>query len=223
MTEQDLSYLRFLLARGHVISGPVLELGAGYGGTTSASIIRDAGLHYEATDLTPSPGVTYVANFENGDGVETIRSAQRYGTVLVLNVLEHTFDPISVADNAVSLLREGGTLVAITPVVWPIHHYPIDCHRLLPDWYRRYASTRGLELDADLFHYVQYGPVGSFLEGDGHERLPLPAEGRKFHRMWSRGIQKIFNTYGRGMTNESHIAIGCVLRKAGNSGTDTRS
>jgi SAM-dependent methyltransferase len=63
-----------------------------------------------------------------------------------LNVLEHVFEPIKILENARSLLRPGGVLIAATPCVWPIHNYPIDCARLLPDWYRRYAQQKGLPL-----------------------------------------------------------------------------
>ena len=212
MTGHDISYIQFLLTRRDVITGPVLELGAGYDGMTCAQLIADEGLSYESTDVQPGPRVTYVADFETGDGLDAIRARGRFGTVLVLNVLEHTFNPIQVADNALSLLRDEGALVCITPAIWPLHNFPIDCQRLLPDWYRRYAESRSLELDPDLFHYVDLGPVHSYLDTGGNERLPQPDERQRMRRLWSRGIHKIFNTYGRGMTSMSHVAIGCVLR-----------
>ena len=53
-------------------------------------------------------GVDYPADFEKPEDMGVFRPIGLLGSVLILNVLEHTFDPIRVLDNAATLLRPGG-------------------------------------------------------------------------------------------------------------------
>jgi hypothetical protein len=126
-------------------------------------------------------------------------------------VLEHTFEPIKVLDNALKFLAAGDTLVCITPIVWPIHNYPIDVCRLLPDFYSCYAKTRGLKLAPNYFRYVGYGPVETFKLPDGAYILPRDKSMTGMRGLYSRIIHRAFNTYGRGMWFRPNIAIGAVF------------
>ena len=214
MTRDDLTYIAEISMRPF-FCGPVLELGAGYGGATCRGIVQSKGLAYQTTGLAAAPGVDFVANFESGEGVEELLAAGPFSTVLVLNVLEHTFDPVTVLDNALLVTAEaGGALVVLTPVVWPIHNYPIDCCRLLLDWYRRFAATRGVPLLEDTFQYVGYGRVDAFRTSDQQDHLPPPGfRSPSLHRLYSRAIHKLFNTFGRGMCSPSHVVLGGVFIK----------
>ena len=212
MTDGDARYVQALLD-GSVLQGPVLELGAGYGGSTCRKLIGDAGLEYFATDVVASEGVTYVADFSDQENVARVFGDTRFGCVLVLNVLEHTFVPTQVLDCALGLVKTGGKCVVITPALWPLHNYPIDACRLLPDWYERYASTRGCTLQAECFDFIGYGNLSKFRDQDGQYSFPLPSAGNTFKHLWSRIIHKAFNTHGRGMAFPSHVAIGAVFRK----------
>ena len=118
MVGADTEYIRRLIA-DNVISDPVLELGAGYGGFTSRTLIEAAGLRYYGSDTARGPGVDYEADFERPEDMAIFQPIAPLGSVLILNVLEHTFDPIQVLDNARTLVRRGGTLVVMTPAVWP--------------------------------------------------------------------------------------------------------
>ena len=124
------------LLRGNVFSGPVLELGTGYGGATCRAIVEASGLRYMGTDVEEGPGVDIAANFEKTGDMAALADAGPFGAILILNVLEHTFEPIRVLDNARTLLKPGGALVVLTPAVWPLHSYPIDTWRILPDFYQ---------------------------------------------------------------------------------------
>lgn len=209
MTSADLIYIKRLVDE-RVINGPVLELGAGYGGETCKQLIAGEGLSYHTTDIVPSVGVDYVANFESADILEYFPNNPRFRSVLILNVLEHTFNPIHVLDNARKLLCQGGALVIVTPCIWPIHDYPIDCYRLLPNFYEKYAESRQMYLDRQRFEYLGHGLIASNIEEAGKYRFPLPAQGISHWK--SRIIHRVFNTFGRGMSAPSHVAIGAVLR-----------
>ena len=69
---------------------------------------------YYGTDLQAGSGVDVPANFERREEMAAFSRIAPVGTVLILNVLEHTFDPISVLDNARSLLMRDGALVEPT-------------------------------------------------------------------------------------------------------------
>jgi SAM-dependent methyltransferase len=206
MVPNDLDYIRQVLAAG-LIYGPVLELGAGYGGDTCRDAIEAAGFAYFASDAFAGPGVDYVADFEKPVAID-----RRFGSILVLNVLEHVFEPIEVLDNALLLLESGGTLVVLTPTIWPLHHYPIDSQRLLPSWYDRYAETRGLELVRDLFRFIPGGKVDEFRNERGYCYPPISQSALSLK--WSAAVHKLFNTAGRGLTVPSHLAIAAVMQKA---------
>ena len=210
MIDSDLNYIRVLIS-DNVISGPVLELGTGYGGATARAEIEAAKLQYYGTDLSPGPGVDFVADFEHSDQMAIFDTATPFGSVLILNVLEHTFDPIRVLDNAAILLRSGGVLVVLTPSVWPLHNYPMDAWRILPNFYEEYAKRRGLDLVEQYFEYVGLGPVANFRNTDGTYSYPPPCR-PGFRSTLSRAVHKSFNTFGRSMFQPSHIAVAAVFR-----------
>jgi len=67
MVPQDLAWIQSLIDK-KAISGPVLELGAGYGGKTAKSLIEKTGLTYYSTDIhkpAGGEGVDFIADFED--------------------------------------------------------------------------------------------------------------------------------------------------------------
>jgi hypothetical protein len=210
MIAADVDYVRRCLARGW-IEGPCLELGAGIVEHSCHALLEDAGLEAVRTDMTPAPGLSFCVDFESDVAViEAASGGRRFRTVLVLNVLEHTFDPVCVLDNALALVAPGGALVVITPTVWTLHSYPIDCWRVNPDFYMTYCVRRGLELVEGSLEFVGFGPVKRGADGT----FELPASGTSsMHRGWSRLIHKGFNTTGRGHLFPSHISCSAVMRR----------
>jgi|SRR5438874_5456130 len=209
MVGADLEYVERLL-RAHAIKGPVLELGTGYGGTTCRAIIEANRLMYYGTDLQAGSGVDVPANFERREEMAAFSRIAPVGTVLILNVLEHTFDPISVLDNARSLLMRDGALVVLTPAIWPLHNFPMDTWRILPNFYEEYARRRGMRLIVEYFEYVGFGPVSQFRDDKSLYSFPPPA--RKGWRLaYGRVLHKALNTFGRAMFHPSHVAVGAVL------------
>lgn len=210
MTDNDAGYVRKLIDDG-VLRGDVLELGAGYGGETCREMIVGSGMRYFASDMTPSPGVDFVLDFEKDDVAGAMPAGTRFDGILVLNVLEHAFEPIRILDNCARLLKPSGALVVIAPAAWTLHSYPVDCYRFLPDWFDRYAETRGMTIDADRFEYVGYGPVRRFADPEGRYALPPPT--KSAFRYWrSRVVHKLFDTFGRGMVSPGNLGIGAVMR-----------
>lgn len=222
MTSDDERYIERLLAMGRLRS-PCLELGVGYSGMNNKARIQAARIEYYGTDRVPGPDVDFVVNFEDTGAVRALQGpAPRFGSALVLNVLEHTFDPIRVLDNVVSLIAPGGTCAVVTPTVWPLHNFPSDCWRINPDFYEQYASRRGLQLDESTFEYVAQGRVRSICNADGSYALPKPWNGGS--GLWSRVVHKVFHTHGRRMFFPSHVAVGAVLIKpAGNDDANSRA
>jgi hypothetical protein len=199
MTKGDLDYLMFILDRG-LLESPCIELGGGFAEHSAKGLLRSRGIDCATTDLHGD--VDYLVNFESDDASTAID--RRFASALVLNVLEHTFDPIRILDNVMKILRPRGSCVVVAPSVWPIHSYPIYCWRVLPDFYREYAKRRGLEIIEDTLLYAGTGasPTNS---------LPLPGRSSS-HRLYSRIVHRAFNTYGRGMVSPSHVAIAAVFR-----------
>jgi hypothetical protein len=197
MIALDLDFIRRAAEAG-LISSPCLELGAAeYGdevvGSSVNDLLRSLNIRHKTTDTHGQ--VDYIADFDSEVHFDT-----QFGSVLACNILEHVFDPIRLLDQVLPLVRDRGTCVLTTPVVWPLHYYPLDCWRINPGFYTEYCKRRGLELS--MMEYLGYGPVVG-----PEPSLPSP------NNLWSRGIHKLFNTSGRGMVFPSHVSIGVVLKK----------
>lgn len=213
MVEQDADFVRGLI-NVDIVKGQVLELGAGYGGETCRKMIEDAGLNYFGTDIAEGPNVDLVADFENANDMTNFNLIGSFGTILVLNVLEHTFDPIRILDNALKLLQPGGALIVITPTIWPLHNFPMDAWRILPNFYQEYARRRNIRLEGKHFEYIGYGEIENYKNKDGSYSFPPPGK-PGFLNFVHRGVHKLFNTFGRSMLHPSHLAVGAVFIKPG--------
>jgi SAM-dependent methyltransferase len=163
MRDHDAAFVERLREQGK-IEGPVLEVGAAFGRNCRA-VIQDWMPYYTA-DRVACEAIDYVADFESEVKIDRL-----FGCILMLNTLEHTFEPIKVMDNTLRLLQPGGSLVLTAPAIWSLHEYPIDCWRLLPQFYERYAETRSLELET--FEYLGYGPVTAFRNRKGRYQYPF--------------------------------------------------
>jgi SAM-dependent methyltransferase len=208
MNQDDLDFLARCLKKG-LIKSPCLEVGVSEDHNTRL-LLEAQGIKYFGADLSAGTAVDFQVDI--GQPFEVVREVfkgQTFKTALVLNLLEHTFEPIKVLDNIFALLDPEGSCVITTPVVWPLHDYPVDCWRINPNFYEQYCKSRSLRLFYDMFEYLKYGPVRN---GDDSYTLPAPARG--WRHFYSRAVHKLFNTSGRGMTFPSHISLGVVIRKS---------
>ena len=215
MVGEDSAYIKKCLDAG-LVQSPCLELGVGYAGPNNKATLVAAGIEYFGTDIVASDCVDYVVDFEATE--ETVGRAfggKTFGSMLVLNILEHTFDPIRVLDNVFNLLRPQGTCIIITPTVWPLHDFPRDCWRINPNFYEEYCRRRELHLLPDYFEYVGFHQVGARRDKAGTYMLPLPARSN-YKLLKSKVVHKLFNTCGRALFFPSHVATGVVIEKPDN-------
>lgn len=211
MVLDDIEFVEDILKMG-LIKSPCLELGVGYEGLNNKCLIVNAGISYIGTDMVPGTDVDFVVNFENSSDNFIKNYKNHFGTVLILNVLEHTFDPIRVLDNVFSVIKDNGTCIIITPTVWPLHSYPYDYWRINPDFYEKYSKIHNYSIIRETFKYIGKHNVDGNLSSDGKYTLPLPTN-IKIKYLLSKSIHKLFNTFGRSMLFPSHIATGVVIIK----------
>jgi SAM-dependent methyltransferase len=222
MTGGDADYFKKCFDLG-LIGSPFLEVG-------SAKVQGDVpnlcelGSRYgvaqvAGVDLEPGSGVNFTADFSAP--AELFGKAWdrgRFATVAIFNVLEHTFDPIAILTNALNCVADGGTLLVLTPTVWPIHNFPRDYNRLLPDWYQEFGARSKLQLQRQAFCWVsQFGivPVDELRDGDIY-LLPTSRSIGKNKAPWrfwtSQAVHRLFNTFGRSHWF-THVALGVAYRR----------
>ena len=212
MTPADVDYIKRLLA-SNAIKSPCLELGAGYGGEINKNLIQKNGIEYYGTDIIKTNNVDFVVDFEYPQEIiqKTFITVGSFETILVLNILEHTYNPIKILDNIFSILNPGGNCIIITPTVWPLHSYPKDYWRINPDFYEEYCQRNNYLLIQEYCEYIGKGEIQNYKTPGGYT-LPMP-ERNNMRQLISKIIHKLFNTYGRGMFFPSHIATGVVIQK----------
>jgi hypothetical protein len=214
MIPADKIYIENLLKKG-LIKSPCLELGTGYGGDICKEMLTLAGIEYYGTDMVDGANVDFIANME--DDIEKIKlcfKGKKFNTILNLNVLEHTYNPIDILNKTIELLNEKGNYIIIAPTIWPLHDYPIDTWRILPNFYEEYSRRNSLIIQRNFFEYIGHSKIDDNKDPSGKYKYkyPLPLMSQfKFYR--SKIIHKIFNTYGRSMFFSNHLSIGCVFTK----------
>lgn len=213
MTDADVGYVKKVFDAG-LIQSPCLEMGVGYEGFNCKALLQSAGMRYFGTDMIPGKDVDYVVDFEKP--TESIEKSfvdiGKFGSVIMVAVLEHALEPIKVLDNAFAILRSGGVCIVIAPAVWTIHNYPIDCYRFNPDFFEEYCKRRSLYLLRDYFEYVGFCKIDSMRNKSKTHVLPLPSQD-KFKVFVSRIIHRLFDTYGREMFFPCHVGIGAAIKK----------
>jgi SAM-dependent methyltransferase len=216
MTVEDIRYFKFCFDQG-LVKGPLLEIGSRKVADethTFRDIARDLGVSFTlGVDLFDGPGVDLTRDFSiEPEDFARDWNQQAFQTVVVFNVLEHTFDPLTVLKNALHCVSPGGYLIALAPVVWPIHRFPKDYNRLLPDWYEAFAGKHGLALDRPTFCWVsEFGLTP--IDSQGDAKLPTWHDLAKPHqKLRSRLAHRVLNTFGRSH-RFTYCALGAVFRK----------
>jgi SAM-dependent methyltransferase len=225
MVEEDLDYFHGCFQAG-LIREPFLEIGSAIVADSLdhnlCDVVRNLGLReVYGSDLREASGVDFTADF--GVPVEEfsrIWAHGRFETVAIFNVLEHTFDPITVLRNALFCVRPGGTLCVVTPAVWALHDYPRDYVRLQPHWFEEFGQRNHLEICRERFSFISFMgivPIDQLKRGNQYQLPTYINSTRRATpiRFWvSRILHRVFNTYGR-TQYYTHIGLGCVYRRKG--------
>lgn len=74
---------------------------------------------------------------------------RKYQTIVVMNTLEHVYDPVRAGENIAKSLKPGGYIFTTTPFMYHQHDYPS-----VPDYYR-YTDTAMRYMFRDL-EYVEH-------------------------------------------------------------------
>ena len=220
MTTGDIEYFKKCFDLG-LVKTPFLEIGSAKVQGEAPNLCDLASSYGVArvtgVDLQPGKGVDFAADFAcPHDKFSETWNHGEYATVAIFNVLEHTFDPFTILANALRCVAKSGTLLVLTPVVWPIHNYPRDYNRLLPDWYEDFGKLNNLEIERKAFCWIsQFGVCQvDHLRDDGQYSLPTAQNmGKKIapFRYWiSRTVHRCFNTFGRSHWF-THTALGAAF------------
>jgi len=100
-----------VIAHAEASGGKVLDCGAGLRPTVRRNVIT--------TDIFPYPTTDALAVNQRLPFKD-----ETFDAVLSLHVLEHVPDPFGCARELCRVLRRGGTLFAVTPMIVPEHGYP---------------------------------------------------------------------------------------------------
>lgn len=204
MVPQDLAYVRSMLSRG-LVASPCLELGAGVDGHNLRSELDGRGVDWYGSDIRGDGARVIPLDFDSD--APTGLDGRQFASVLCLNVIEHTFDPIRAMDRALALVASGGTLMVVTPTIWELHYYPLDCWRMNPGFLREYAKRRSLEIVQGTFQWVtpRFEPV----VGDE----PLLPRNRGLRLLGEKIGVRTMHALGLGPMRTGCLSVGVVLRK----------
>jgi SAM-dependent methyltransferase len=86
---------------------------------------------YSSLDIVPTEIVDIVCDAE-----EMPMEDGSYDTVLCTQVLEHCRGPERIVNECYRVLKDGGTFIVTVPSIYPVHGYPADNWRFMPDGLR---------------------------------------------------------------------------------------
>lgn len=124
----------------------VLDVGSrDYNGSYRKMIV-DRGWTYVGIDLDPGPNVDIVAR-----GPYSYDLAEDYFDIVVSgSTLEHVANPFSWIAEVSRVLKPGGLLCIITHWSHPLHRYPFDYWRIMPDGMEHLFDSTNCLCDYDI-------------------------------------------------------------------------
>jgi SAM-dependent methyltransferase len=109
--------------------GKVLDVGAQY--CPYYPLFRHKCESYTSMDIVDTPIVDILCNAE-----EMRAEDCSYDLVLCTQVLEHCENPQKIVNECHRVLKPGGIFIVTVPSVYPVHGYPSDNWRFMPDGIR---------------------------------------------------------------------------------------
>lgn len=98
--------------------------------------------NYVGVDLEKGPNVDVVS----ADPYNYPFEENHFDIVISGQCLEHSFHPWRVVNEIGRLVKKDGFVCVIAPWQWPIHRYPVDCFRILPDGMAQMMKDAGLKV-----------------------------------------------------------------------------
>jgi SAM-dependent methyltransferase len=99
----------------------------------------------EGERLLETPDARYRAVTGNGEKMAFPDAS--FDTVLNIQVLEHTFDPLAMVREISRVLRPGGTAIFLIPQTSVLHHPPKHYYNFTRFWIIKAADVAGLRID----------------------------------------------------------------------------
>ena len=96
-------------------------------------------LKYVGVDLELGPNVDHVMSSEFSTGLPAGFAA----AVISGQCLEHCRNPFLLVSEMFYICKPGGFVLITAPWMWPLHRYPLDCWRFLPDGMESLIKTAG--------------------------------------------------------------------------------
>jgi len=210
-----------ILAHHNLRSGKLLDIGCGVG-----ALVALAGKKgWDAVGMDPSPKAVELAKQVLDLDIlqtylgDTQFEPETFDVVVLLAVLEHSFDPVSIMKNVWQILKPGGWVIASTPNLdnlsyhlmkhreeysWfikeHINHFTLKTHRTL-------LETVGFE--SPEFHMC--GHFGIQKNGETTKLLPSPTFPRAVRNMFSESLdpaaQKLFGKDSANISDSELIEI----------------
>jgi SAM-dependent methyltransferase len=133
MHPEAMAAMRELLRRGPGPGGRCLDVGSlDVNGSYRALVERERGWSYTGLDVRAGPNVDVVSEQPYRYPFE----AGTFDVVMSGSTMEHVERPWEWVLELAWLLRPGGLLAIVTHWQFPVHRYPVDCWRILPDGMR---------------------------------------------------------------------------------------
>lgn len=115
------------------------------------------GFQYIGVDKVDGRNVNVVMRSDYDTGLD----ADLADIVISGQCLEHVRNPFRLMAEIARITKPGGGIFIAAPFQFPIHRFPIDCWRFLPDGMRAVFEDAGLEcLEAYVAHGVDCWGVG---------------------------------------------------------------
>ena len=151
----------------------VVDVGSGDVNGSYRQIFESPVFDYVGVDLAPGPGVDIVS----GDPYAYPLPDDHADLVISGQMMEHSAFFWRAFDEMVRIAKPGGLIVVIVPSTGPIHRYPVDCYRFLPDAMPALAAHAGCRL-IDTWHdeVSEWGDVVGVFAKPGPNEAQVAAE-----------------------------------------------
>lgn len=117
----------------------VLDVGAFDVNGTYRPLVQSLGWHYTGLDVCEGPNVDLVSP----DPYQFPLAEGTYDIVMTGSTMEHVEAIWMWVPELVRVLRPGGMLAIVTHWQFPLHRYPVDCWRIMPDGMRYLFDQAG--------------------------------------------------------------------------------